>query len=446
MKKVFGFFAMMLAIAACNKNEIELPVENAGTIPFTATISVENSAATKALAESGSTIEATWAAGEKVALIYTVGTTTYVAEAEVTPQTDGTATISTTLDGSPADDTDVTIVYPASAVDATTKDVKTDLLVSQNGLLTGDGSISKMYDLRKTTSPAKLKIDGTTASLKGLVSLTNQFAIFKFTIQDISATAQNATEFKVSDGSGNVITTVTPSPASGELYVALPVMAAGTYWFNATIDSKPYIAKATTTAATSAGNYYQTTVKMATLGDVILSTGKFAAAGTDGSVAKIVYVGSDTAEAAYNHGLALALSDANSENFCNWKTSATDAGHTKQTSSTFTSESGLQYNATHNTDDYPAFKAAIANNNTASPTGCSAWFLASGYQWAKIIASYGIANLKTTANGYTCLSTYDYWSSSESSVYLAWRLTASSGTWNDFSKDSYALVRSCLAF
>ena len=446
MKKVFGFFAMMLAIAACNKNEIELPVENAGTIPFTATISVENSAATKALAESGSTIEATWAAGEKVALIYTVGTTTYVAEAEVTPQTDGTATISTTLDGSPADDTDVTIVYPASAVDATTKDVKTDLLVSQNGLLTGDGSISKMYDLRKTTSPAKLKIDGTTASLKGLVSLTNQFAIFKFTIQDISATAQNATEFKVSDGSGNVITTVTPSPTSGELYVALPVMAAGTYWFNATIDSKPYIAKATTTAATSAGNYYQTTVKMATLGDVILSTGKFAAAGTDGSVAKIVYVGSDTAEAAYNHGLALALSDASGSG-CKWKTSNTDAGHTKQ-SSTFTSESGLQYNATHNTDDYPAFKAAIANNNTASPTGCSAWFLASGYQWAKIIASYGLDNLKNTAGVYTGLqSTVNYWSSSEADNYNAWRFYPNAGSWSNWNKDTAVpLVRSCLAF
>ena len=40
MKKVFGIFAMMLAIAACNKNEIELPVENAGTIPFIATIRV----------------------------------------------------------------------------------------------------------------------------------------------------------------------------------------------------------------------------------------------------------------------------------------------------------------------------------------------------------------------------------------------------------------------
>ena len=77
-------------------------------------------------------------------------------------------------------------------------------------------------------------------------------------MQDLSAAAKSATEFKVSDGSGNVITTVTPGSASGELYVALPVMAAGTYWFNATIDSKPYIAKAIVSTETIAGKYYQT--------------------------------------------------------------------------------------------------------------------------------------------------------------------------------------------
>ena len=108
------------------------------------------------------------------------------------------------------------------------------------------------------------------------------------------------------------------------------------------------------------------------------------AACTADRVAMIVYVGSDNGESApYNHGLALALSDANSEKV-HWNTSNTDAGHTKQTNS-FTSESGLQYNATHNTNEYPAFKYAIANNGTAAPTGCSAWFLASGYQWTKMI-------------------------------------------------------------
>ena len=107
------------------------------------------------------------------------------------------------------------------------------------------------------------------------------------------------------DGSGNVMTTVTPGSASGELYVALPVMAAGTYWFNATIDSKSYIAKATTAAATVAGKYYQSTVKMATLGDVILADGKFAAPSSTGTkVAMIAYLGNGSN---CTNGLAIEL-------------------------------------------------------------------------------------------------------------------------------------------
>jgi len=443
--KIFLMAALALMTAACSNddNDIQTPAEQPAKsegIPFTATISLGESASTRALTENGTTIEATWATGEKVALIYKVSATTYLKEAEVTPQGDGTATISTTLDGSPVDDTDVTIVYPASAVDESTKDVKTNLLASQNGLLTGTGSIAEKYELRKTTTPAKLKIDGTTASLKGTVALTNLNAIFKFTLQDLSAAAKNATEFKVSANSGYVITTVTPGSASDVLYVALPAMGDGTYWFNATIDNKPYIAKATMAAATEAGKYYQTTVKMATIGDVILSDGKFAAAYTFGAVAKICYLGSETAEAAngFNHGLALALSDANSGISCKWKTSQTDAGHAKQ-SSTFTEESGLQYNGTHNSTTYPAFRAAITYI-PAAPTGCSSWFLASGYQWKKMIDAAGLSNLG--------LSSALYWSSSERNATNAWFFASSSrdGNWTSDNKNRNFRVRACLAF
>ena len=442
--KIFLMAALALMTAACsnNDNDIQTPAEQPAKsegIPFTATISMGESASTRALTENGTTIEATWATGEKVALIYTVGSTTYLKEAEVTPQAGGTATISTTLEGSPADDTDVTIVYPVSAVDVTTKDVKTGLQDLQNGLLTGTGSIAENYELRKTTTPAKLKIDGTTASLKGTVSLTNLNAIFKFTLQDLNAAAKSATEFKVSANSGYVITTVKPGSASGVLYVALPAMA-GTYWFNATIDSKPYIAKATIATATVAGKYYQTTVKMATIGDVIKSDGKFYAAGTDGAVAKIVYVGSDNGEAApYNHGLALALSDANGGTACKWSTSETKV-HTYNTTSNsnFAIESGLQYNATHNSDTYPAFQAAIANNGTAAPTGCSSWFLASGYQWQKMFGAAGLSNLGLQEHA-------PYWSSTEDNA-AAWNFGSNNGKWEFNSKGYDFQVRACLAF
>lgn len=439
--KFFFMAALALMTAACSNDDNDLTQQPAKAegIPFTATISLDQSATTRALTENGTTIEATWATGEKVALIYTVSATTYVKEAEVTPQGDGTATISTMLEGSPADDTDVTIVYPASAVDGTTKDVKTDLLASQNGLLTGTGSIAEKYELRKTTTPAKLKIDGTTASLKGTVSLTNQNAIFKLTLKDIDGTGNvSATSVIISDQTG-VVTTVTPAPATNVMYVALPTTATTLKFLVTGSDSKKYFNMASSLSLVA--SYYQSTVKLATVGDVILSTGKCAKAGTSGAVAKICYLGDETGESAYNYtnGLALALSDASTG--CMWKTSQTDAGHTKQTSDTFTEESGLQYNdATHNSNTYPAFKAAITYS-PAAPTGCSAWFLASGYQWKKMIdAAGGYNNLGLESGGL-------YWSSSERHAKLAWYFSSFNGNWYRGNKDDLDyLVRSCLAF
>ena len=152
------------------------------------------------------------------------------------------------------------------------------------------------------------------------------------------------------------------------------------------------------------------------------------------AVAKICYVGSDNGEAApYNHGLALALSDASG--YIKWRTSNIDAGHTKQSSNSFTSESGLQYNATHNTDENPAFKAAI-NHSTAAPTGCSAWFLASGYQWQLMFTAIGSNNLGM-ASDY-------YWSSSERNASIAWDFKP--GIWYNDNKIQVSRVRSSLAF
>ena len=163
---------------------------------------------------------------------------------------------------------------------------------------------------------------------------------------------------------------------------------------------------------------------------------------TKARVAKIVYVGSDNGEAdPYNHGLALALDDAGTS--CKWKKENTDAGHTKQTSSNFTEEGGLQYNATHNSSDYPAFHAAITYRmgySPAAPTGCSAWFLASGYQWNKMAdAVGGYDKLGLTENAY-------YWSSSEYGGGLAWSFHSHNGDLYVANKDYGYHVRACLAF
>jgi hypothetical protein len=117
--------------------------------------------------------------------------------------------------------------------------------------------------------------------------------------------------------------------------------------------------------------------------------------------------------------------------------------HTYQSSDeSFATESGLQYNATHNSNSYPAFKAAIANNNTAAPAGCSAWFLPSAYQWKQMITAAGNFNI---LRGRINISAA-YWSSTERSGEKAWFIRID-GEWGTTGKSSSPKnVRSCLAF
>jgi len=201
-------------------------------------------------------------------------------------------------------------------------------------------------------------------------------------------------------------------------------MAAGTYWFNATYSGKPYIAKATVTTATTAGKFYTTTVKMATIGDVILSDGKFAARSSTGTkVAMIAYLGSETDHATYKHGLALALSD---EGSMNWTTAKS------------TCEG----------------KSAVTN---------AAWQLPSKYQWTKMIDA--CKNVLGTKNDYqdlrdgfsgtngisgaSNLQSDSYRSSTEyeGDSNDAWVFNFLSGSWEEHSKDlDFFKVRACLAF
>ena len=456
--KLFFMAALALMTAACSNDDNDLTQQPAKAegIPFTATISISQSASTRALTENGTKIEATWATGEKVALIYTVSATTYVKEAEVTPQGDGTATISTTLEGSPADNTDVTIVYPASAVDETTKDVKTNLLASQNGLLTGTGSIAEKYELRKTTTPAKLKIDGTTASLKGTVSLTNQNAIFKLTLKDIDGTNDvSATSVIISDENG-VVTTVTPASATNEMYVALPTTATTLKFLVTGSDNKKYFNMASNLSL--GASYYQSTIKLATVGNFIASNGKCykdnsAIPSGESAVAKIAYLGNDAetspTNTAFKNGLALALWDVSVPiEWCS-QTEATCLGTGHQ----FDSEAGAKGDMAgiDNTDAlvnntghaHDAASAARGYNSGTHPTGTSAWFLPSAGQWDKMATAAGsYANLKTNAD----LQKDYYWSSSECNANKAWYYYFYGGYWDNFDKNDYFYVRACLAF
>lgn len=458
MKKTFRFLSMaaLLVVGAImtgcssddNIDNPQQPANKNNVVTLTATVSLDGAAGTRAINPTSGA--KTFESGKQIAVIYKdeYDKTKKAVSTDFTPTGDNTTATFTVSLTNPASNSDIRYIYPASmakdvAEDATITD--DDATIDYSGIFgSQDGTLTKLVDYDLAVKDAALS--GT--DLPVSVTLANPLAICKFTLTDgTSPITSSVNSMTISDGTNAYA--VTPSGLDA-IYVAMKP-ATGKIAFTAATGSKTYFKTATGTTLAASTLYTNITVSMVELarGSVICSDGSVYAsesAATSASktpVAMIAYLGSDNGEAApYNHGLALAMSDANSGSTCKWKTSNTDASHTyKPTSSSFTSESGLQYNAMHNSDEYPAFKAAIANNSTAAPTGCSAWFLASGYQWTKMFAG-DAAGLKTLAGLQDI-----YWSSSEDNIAgRAWGYRFSDGSWTSKKETNDRLVRACLAF
>ena len=256
--RILSLAVLALTMAACS-NDMEQPTAiqpapgNAGEgIPFSATIAT-GSATTRALTEEKGTIISTWAKDEQVALIH--NGVVDVMTAGDPDKTTGSVTITGTLTGRPENNDDVIVVYPASAVDATTKAVKTNLLNAQDGKL---ANIATSLNLRQSDG-AKLKVEGElTATLNGTVKLDNKIAIVKFSLSD-GNNALKTTELTISDGSKTI--TVKPSEAASDLYVAMAPAKGATYDFCATVGSDTYT-YSKTGVNLAAGTYYQSPIKM----------------------------------------------------------------------------------------------------------------------------------------------------------------------------------------
>lgn len=258
--RILSLAVLALTMAACS-NDMEQPAAvqpapgNAGEgIPFSATIAT-GSATTRALTEENGTIISTWAKGEQVALIH--NGVVDVMTIENDPDENGNVTITGTLSVTPEDNDDVTVVFPASAVDKDEKAVKTDLLNAQDGTL---ATIATDLNLRQSDG-AKLKVGELTATLNGTVTLANQIAIVKFSLSD-GNNALAAKQFVIKDGSDNVLTTVTPSEATSNLYVAMaPATNAAAFKFEATVGDFTYTYEKSGVIL-EASTYYQSPIKM----------------------------------------------------------------------------------------------------------------------------------------------------------------------------------------
>ena len=261
-------------------------------------------------------------------------------------------------------------------------------------------------------------------------ALTPKNAILNFTIVGLTASTSVNVTF---NGTGDISRSVT-TDASGTATFAIGV-ANGTNLSACTLSVGD---KAITlgSQSLSAGKIYNITrciypidlnqVKSAAyLGSVVATNGKVYAKTSDvpsgqTAVAMIAYVGSDTDNAEYVHGLAIALADESSSN---WSTAKSNCG----------------------------------SKNNSTPVTSATWLLPSQAQWKAMFKAFGGSNSSysslntaiTTAGGSGLQEFGGYWSSTEynnsGNAYDVY-LSGGNAVWVDNDKVGGQHVRACLAF
>ena len=433
MKKTFRFLSMaaLLVVGAimtgCSSDDnMDIPQQPANkdnVVTLTATVSLDGGDGMRAI--NGTTGAKTFESSNKIAVIYKDGEgNTLKAEsgALTLSNDDKTATFTVTLTN-PANNSDIRYIYPATMAKtpATTATITDDdATIDYSGLFgSQDGTLATIanYDLAV--------FDGALSGndLPTSTTLANKLAICKFTFKDASLNdITGVTKLTVSDGTN---TYAVSTSSLSEIYVAMKPVASGNIALTAATASKTYFETATGKSLAASKLYTDIRVAMVELavGKVIGKDGIIYNDADDAganAAAVIVYLGSDTYDATFKNGLAIALADE---------------GSMKWSPAVSTCEG----------------KTAI--------TGAK-WCLPSQDQWKQMFkanggndASYtGLNTTITTAGGTTLQEDASYWSSSESSpvdnAYYGVNLIShnASASWSSDYKSSDNLVRACLAF
>ena len=239
-------FVGAMTVSCINQLEEPQQPQEGNTVTLTTTVGIETSPATKALDADG---KKTFAAGEKVALIYTKsdGSTKaiseYAIQSEDIHDSGKKATLSFTL--TDPKEGAVTLVYPASLA-STAADDGIDpvrLQNTQNGTLT---TLSANFDA--ATASDNMTVSGTSAVLSSSINLTNPLCIGEFTIKEGGDDITNKLlRLTVSDGTNQYV--VNRLATAGPVYVAMkPISSDKTVTVSAT-DGLDYYSKTVTSSA-----------------------------------------------------------------------------------------------------------------------------------------------------------------------------------------------------
>ncbi len=271
MKKTMKFLTMTaLALTGAvmtgcsNDDEIQQPKDNVVTLKTTVSISGGEAGAratTRALTTDG---VKTFAAGEKIAVIYTnTSNETVKTVSDELPDGDygKTATFTVTLTN-PKAGGDVRYIYPAAMAATsvtTTTPVTDDATVNYAALNSQDGTMANI-----SANLDFAKFDGSLTASAGLPAsptLVNQLAICEFTIKNAAGNDITSTLTNLTMANGGNTYTVSPSSLS-KIYVAVKPVTEGNITFTATDNATFNYNRNQSGKTLAAGNLYPISFKM----------------------------------------------------------------------------------------------------------------------------------------------------------------------------------------
>lgn len=346
-KALFAALCCLLAVSACKKDEQEVHVTGVSVSPATLSLVEGTSDQLRATVTPSDAANKSVSWTSSATAIATVDNT-----GKVTAVSAGTATITVkTADGGKT---------ATCAVTVTTK------VIPVTGISIEEGATAEVEEGKTVTLTAKVQPDNATD--KTVTWTTSNKAIATVADGVVTGVAAGQAVITAKAGDKEATCTVTvkrPEPVDGK---SMKEVTADDLGKLIGLDGKVYPS--------------------------ILSA---VASGTVAS-AVIVYVGSETAEGSFTHGLAMSMRDAVSSSgyTFKWKTSSGNYDNPQYSSDLHSlleyKESG--YSLTKGRGESPWEAFAAAKNNTihdrygitaAAPEGTSGWFLPSIFQWQQAI-------------------------------------------------------------
>ena len=420
IRTVAALLLTVAAVTACSNDDIfadeSTPVTTETPRAYTLTVKATksgNDAGTRALTLEGNTLNATWKAGEEVAVYSVTG--------EGSEEMESIAPVGTLT----AQSSGATAMLKGEFVSTYTPTVGTKLRLKFNDkpdYTTQEGSLDYIaahcdYAVADITISTVDAVTGDVTSTAP-ASFANQQAIVKFTLKKQDGTTPvSATSLTVKVGSTTY--NVTPAAAASDIFVAVRKASNKTVSLSANTATGNFSYDKTGITFEN-GKYYAIGVKMTripTLGDLYYSDGTFSTTLEEGKtpIGVIAYVGTDAfsengvtlrdgTTTLQSHGLVLGLKNA--AGGVVWRREGMlditdmiseplvdDTGDLKRTSNV-SGYANTKFLAekTDAAEDYPAPYKAWNYSSLPAPSSTTGWFLPSMQQWVKIFTGLGGLN------------------------------------------------------